>query len=603
MKLRLILSFVFVAASTINGSTQAALRTVALTGQQAPGAPAGSNFIQLTSVPSLAVGPSLNNSGRVAFAGGSKIGNGPVSWGIWSDTTGALAAIARKDTPAPGTAAGVNFATFNNPVLNDAGRVAFDATLNTAGSVNAGIWSEGNSGLNLVARRGSAAPGAGANFLNLFPPSLGEAGHTTFRAQLAGPGVTTANDDGVWAEKAGVLTLMARAGSQAPGVPAGLNFDHFPQPPIMINATGQIAFRGFLNGAGVTADNDVGIWSERAGGLTLVAREGGDVPGDASADFTFIGDPVANRLGQTAFVALLFSPAINNAAVMSEGGGTLAIAARKGSQAPGAPAGVSFANFSSPLLNGEGHAAFTAGLSGGVTTSTDSGIWSQRGGALNLVAREGAQAPGAPAGVNFSAFANSALNSASQMAFTATLTGAGVTAANDGGIWVQGLAGDLRLVAREGDQLEVAPGVSRTIAELHFAGGVSTEDGRRIGLNDRGEVAFLATFTDSSSGIFVSDVAKAAAADFDGDADVDGADFLVWQQGVGRTGTGQPNNGDANGDGNVNAADLTVWKTKYNAPPTTIASAAVPEPATLMLGIFASSVLACISRASRSRPS
>jgi hypothetical protein len=220
---------------------------------------------------------------------------------------------------------------------------------------------------------------------------------------------------------------------------------------------------------------------------------------------------------------------------------------------------------------------------GGVTNGNDTSLWLTQNGALNLVAREGAAAAGAAAGQNFSSFAGPALNSAGQLAFTATLTGTDVTTMNDRGIWAQGLDGNLRLVAREGVSLEVSPGVSRTIADLHFTGGGNTEDGRRIGFNDNGEVAFLATFTDGTSGLFVSDVAKAAAGDFDGDGDFDGSDFLVWQRGVGRTDTGLPSNGDANADGAVDGADLAVWQTKFAMAPEGTAVAAVPEPSALAL--------------------
>ncbi|HMP05728.1 MAG TPA: dockerin type I repeat-containing protein [Lacipirellulaceae bacterium] len=47
-------------------------------------------------------------------------------------------------------------------------------------------------------------------------------------------------------------------------------------------------------------------------------------------------------------------------------------------------------------------------------------------------------------------------------------------------------------------------------------------------------------------------------ADFNGDGRVDGADFLIWQRGLG-VGTTLAA-GDANGDGAVNAADLTIWR-------------------------------------------
>jgi hypothetical protein len=132
---------------------------------------------------------------------------------------------------------------------------------------------------------------------------------------------------------------------------------------------------------------------------------------------------------------------------------------------------------------------------------------------------------------------------------------------------------------------------------LSFTGGANTEDGRRSGLNDLGEVAFLATFTDGSSGLFVSDIAKPAAADFNGNGAFDGSDFLIWQRNVGRTGTGLPGNGDANADGSVNAADLAVWRTKFGTAATT-AAAAVPEPSAWVVSLTA---LAALRRRRASR--
>ena len=73
-------------------------------------------------------------------------------------------------------------------------------------------------------------------------------------------------------------------------------------------------------------------------------------------------------------------------------------------------------------------------------------------------------------------------------------------------------------------------------------------------------------------------------ADFDGDGDVDGADFLTWQRGFGTTSGANPADGDANGDGAVNAADLTAWKTQFGTGGAAGAAAtAVPEPSAIGL--------------------
>ena len=49
---------------------------------------------------------------------------------------------------------------------------------------------------------------------------LNDAGQTAFYSRLAGSGVDTSNDDGIWSERSGSLALVARSGNQAPARPA-----------------------------------------------------------------------------------------------------------------------------------------------------------------------------------------------------------------------------------------------------------------------------------------------------------------------------------------------------------------------------------------------
>nr|MBA3484239.1 right-handed parallel beta-helix repeat-containing protein [Pirellulales bacterium] len=73
------------------------------------------------------------------------------------------------------------------------------------------------------------------------------------------------------------------------------------------------------------------------------------------------------------------------------------------------------------------------------------------------------------------------------------------------------------------------------------------------------------------------------SADFDGDDDVDGADFLTWQRGLGLGSQASNENGDANHSSAVDGADLTVWALQFGAStgetapaaPTSLAAVAV----------------------------
>jgi hypothetical protein len=76
-------------------------------------------------------------------------------------------------------------------------------------------------------------------------------------------------------------------------------------------------------------------------------------------------------------------------------------------------------------------------------------------------------------------------------------------------------------------------------------------------------------------------------ADFNNDNVVDGADFLIWQKGLGLTGQTDKTNGNANTDQVVDAADLAVWASKFGGAPAVGAVAAVPEPATAALAAVA----------------
>ena len=74
-------------------------------------------------------------------------------------------------------------------------------------------------------------------------------------------------------------------------------------------------------------------------------------------------------------------------------------------------------------------------------------------------------------------------------------------------------------------------------------------------------------------------------ADFDGDGDVDGRDFVVWQRGFGTGSTLET--GDANNSGTVDGDDLLIWQGQYGQEPGEFAAAsAVPEPTSAALVVL-----------------
>ncbi|MCC7085068.1 MAG: hypothetical protein IT427_08680 [Pirellulales bacterium] len=89
--------------------------------------------------------------------------------------------------------------------------------------------------------------------------------------------------------------------------------------------------------------------------------------------------------------------------------------------------------------------------------------------------------------------------------------------------------------------------------------------------------------------------------DFDGDGDVDGADFVAWQTNFPKASGATLADGDADGDGDVDGADFVVWQTAFPFTPGPSA-APVPEPQGLaLLGLGC--LLAAIRRVGRRRRS
>jgi len=83
-------------------------------------------------------------------------------------------------------------------------------------------------------------------------------------------------------------------------------------------------------------------------------------------------------------------------------------------------------------------------------------------------------------------------------------------------------------------------------------------------------------------------------ADFDGDNDVDGQDFLIWQRGLG-VGT-MIASGDADDNGMVDAADLAVWKAQFGGGASVATLSAIPEPTGLAVAGIATFALLPLRR-------
>jgi hypothetical protein len=96
----------------------------------------------------------------------------------------------------------------------------------------------------------------------------------------------------------------------------------------------------------------------------------------------------------------------------------------------------------------------------------------------------------------------------------------------------------------------------------------------RLQVDENGELYILS----KSDGMIRYIVEALGDADFNGDNQVDGADYLIWQRNLGSA--GELAQGDADGDGWVTAADLGYWRRQFGQDPPL---RAVPEPAAIVL--------------------
>lgn len=87
----------------------------------------------------------------------------------------------------------------------------------------------------------------------------------------------------------------------------------------------------------------------------------------------------------------------------------------------------------------------------------------------------------------------------------------------------------------------------------------------------------------------------APSGDFDGDGDVDGADFVAWQTNFPLNTGASSGQGDADGDGDVDGADFAVWQNGFPAGSGSGVNP-VPEPCSIIMFVLGGVLTACLSR-------
>ncbi len=530
------------AAGLFFPTTGALTYLVAVADDSAPGT-VGSTFESIRS------SGTLNENGLGAFRGFLELGDtvaGTNEQGIWAelpDPAGGapiLTLVARRGDSAPG---GGTFTDLSvNPMFNVNNQVAFSAEIAGGPFGTTGIYAGEPGSLTRIQAGGSGSPilPVGVVFDSA---RAGLALNDSLQVATTLPlqtdttlGVTRLNDS-VVVRLGSAPRLIAREGSSsATGTAVFDDVRLATGQRVYINNTGRVVFPGKRRisvADGITAANQFGIWFHNGTVLSVIAAGHSSgfsqpAPGIAGATFLKPTSPVLNDLNRIAFLSTIQGPGVdstNNNTLYLSNSTTSTLLVRTGqAQSTGfGPQGVdpaaTFNSIGGPALGNVGsvsHVAFTGGLTvglGGVTASTDTGVWSHNSTVARLVAREGAFAPdgnGAATTAVFSAFTVQTISQSGRVAFVGDLligTG-GVTAANDKGLWAENSSGDLVLVSREGQvfTVPIAGGGTRnaTISAFSIPGTGGT-GGANVYKSFTGEGYLLAhiTFTDGTTGSFV----------------------------------------------------------------------------------------------------
>ncbi len=169
-----------------------------------------------------------------------------------------------------------------------------------------------------VAIAGNTAPNSGgARFSAFLGETISSTEDVTIKATLNGTGVTAANRLGLWSQRFGPLNMVVRTGGAVPGLPAGVVWRQITR---FWALTGdRVLFLATLAGPGITSANDQAlVLAAEDNSLDILLREGDPAPGCGSTRVGVIQGVVADSLNNhyAVRVSLAGAPASSNQALL-----------------------------------------------------------------------------------------------------------------------------------------------------------------------------------------------------------------------------------------------------------------------------------------------
>lgn len=478
------------------------LKPIALSGGTAAGTGGGlfSSF----------AGASVSREGEVSFSALSVGGDRPFpTFGFWSDLDGDQMVLSRFGDAAPDLpGAMINFA----PISSRFGSRAVNGQVGGAGVTQTNdqvVWAGELGSLAIVAREGTPAPGTGDAPLNSIIGTMNEAGQVMLRGALRTtfPGIDSLNDEAIWLGAPDNPQLIVRDSDLAPGTNG---FRYRSLESAYLQESGDVTFMAAVTDAqprGSGFEFNWGIWNHSNNATAPVALRGDAAPG-TTGNFGYFETLRSNGQGGIALVADLESglgtrgDGVEGLWAGTASGVDLIALGRTDAPGTGSATPAQFDQFLDPRMNADGAILFEGILGhragpNSVGGTNDQGIWVASNSALELIAREGATAPGELAG-KFESFQITGLNDSGDAYFTASLRDAQLNPLGNGLWFYDSSLAELLPVAQTGDVFDVNDDpFTEDLREVLEVGGT---------VNDFGLAALHLTFTDGTSGVFTLQV-------------------------------------------------------------------------------------------------
>lgn len=532
--------------------------------------------------------PSVNRTGQVAFAAETYETAEPThsGSGVWVGAPGDVAVVAATGLSPTGLAeAFTNFTVYSTRAtpINEAGEVLFVANAATPdeppGSYQ-DFWKGNTQTTSRLYRSGDAALEAGediyltnfSNAINLLNDN-GDVAFTPWLSDYSGQSVELHR--AFWRTPAGSGRQLL--GAEDPvGGPVGVapipNYYAGSLPVMTSNGDAIFLARAPTNAA---YSSPIAVVRATASGVEILATAGEAAPGVEGATLQGISLHDASDSGVLVNTAL----SDGRSGLWVLGGEGLEPRVITGETFIGAAPGEKIGSFFyGGAINSRGVVSAFGRIDSEPPSTLDTGVWLSDSAGARLIAREGDPAPGTDGVFNRFIRSEPILNSRGQVAFLGAVSGESLFS----GLWATAPDGELVLVVKSGDEIEVSPGDTRTISLLRLPTQTGGEDGRPSPFNDIGQLVFTATFTDGSSAVILSEEVAQLDADYNGDGAVDPEDYTVWREAYGSSLVAA----DGNGDGVVDAADYSLWRDQFGARLfTSPTGAAVPEPTAMVIAL------------------